>query len=418
VPTVISNWYTIRIEDASDPTIFDESVKEVTIISDEKYWQELDFSPPRYVSQIIQSKNSTLFMNIRSSILFSEDYGKSWQTVTSDLTDIGSITTDSLNQLYLASSKGIYRTTDYGHNWEALLDSIDYTWFTDFLIFEQYLYALADNFVYISEDYGGNWFKSYPSDSLHQIYLHKISRSPNGSLFLADSYKGVYRSTDNGTSWLVTNSGIGYNNGRSIAVNSDGVVFFGADHDTTIYKSFDNGDTWKSGNHIFTGDYSDMDIQFDSNNNVVINSYYYVSVSKDLGECWESLHSGSDAICITDKNTIILANKFKLYQSDYLVTAIESDEPKYPQEYILSQNYPNPFNPTTIINYELPNASNVKLIVYDVLGREVETLVNKTQHPGKHSVTFDASGLASGVYYYKIKTGTNYEQTRKMLLIR
>jgi len=102
-----------------------------------------------------------------------------------------------------------------------------------------------------------------------------------------------------------------------------------------------------------------------------------------------------------------------------LITNLDKKRNKiFPTESALSQNYPNPFNPTTIINYELQIKSDVKLIVYDVLGREVKILVNKTQHPGKHSVTFDASNLTSGVYYYKIKTGTNYEQTRKMLLLR
>jgi len=84
----------------------------------------------------------------------------------------------------------------------------------------------------------------------------------------------------------------------------------------------------------------------------------------------------------------------------------------------LSANYPNPFNPQTNINYQLGIASDVKLVVYDLLGREVKRLVNKTQQPGKYKVTFDASALASGVYYYKIKIGINFEQTRKMLLLR
>jgi Secretion system C-terminal sorting domain len=97
-----------------------------------------------------------------------------------------------------------------------------------------------------------------------------------------------------------------------------------------------------------------------------------------------------------------------------------------PESFILGQNYPNPFNPSTTINYEIGAAENlaaavepvqVKLIVYDVLGRKVETLVNKTQPAGKYKVTFDASNLASGVYYYRLKT-KEFEQTRKMLLLR
>jgi len=109
----------------------------------------------------------------------------------------------------------------------------------------------------------------------------------------------------------------------------------------------------------------------------------------------------------------------EFYYTGKLPTAIDDQKlSALPLKFSLSQNYPNPFNPTTVIDYDLPNISNVKLIIYDVLGREVKTLVNKTQQAGIHQVTFNASGLASGVYYYKIKAGTNYEQTRKMLLLR
>jgi len=83
----------------------------------------------------------------------------------------------------------------------------------------------------------------------------------------------------------------------------------------------------------------------------------------------------------------------------------------------LSQNYPNPFNPVTIINYELANSSNVKLTVYDLLGCEVKTLVNKNQTAGKHEVTFNASALATGIYVYKLTT-IQFSETRKMLLLR
>ncbi len=115
----------------------------------------------------------------------------------------------------------------------------------------------------------------------------------------------------------------------------------------------------------------------------------------------------------------------EFYYTGKLPTAISDDEPVLsPNRFSLSQNYPNPFNPQTIINYEVPVGANsyspphVKLVVYDVLGREVKTLVNKTQLAGKYKVTFDATGFASGVYYYKLKAGKDFEKSRKMLLLR
>lgn len=93
------------------------------------------------------------------------------------------------------------------------------------------------------------------------------------------------------------------------------------------------------------------------------------------------------------------------------------DEIETPQKFLISQNYPNPFNPTTQIRYELPEASKVTIKVYDLLGREISTLVNGRRSAGRHQETFDASSLSSGIYIYRIEAG-NYIQTRKMTLIK
>jgi Ni,Fe-hydrogenase III small subunit len=88
-----------------------------------------------------------------------------------------------------------------------------------------------------------------------------------------------------------------------------------------------------------------------------------------------------------------------------------------PGEYKLGQNYPNPFNPSTTISYSLPKAGDVKLVVFDMLGREVATLVNGFVDAGNHSVDFDASNLSSGVYMYKIQAG-DFTDTKKMVLMK
>ncbi len=83
----------------------------------------------------------------------------------------------------------------------------------------------------------------------------------------------------------------------------------------------------------------------------------------------------------------------------------------------LKQNYPNPFNPVTVINYRLSKKSNVQVIIYDINGRKIKTFVKQLQNAGEHSISFDATGLASGIYIYNLKTDM-FEQSRKMLLLR
>jgi hypothetical protein len=88
-----------------------------------------------------------------------------------------------------------------------------------------------------------------------------------------------------------------------------------------------------------------------------------------------------------------------------------------PNDFSLEQNYPNPFNPTTTINYSIPEAGNVEMKVYDVLGNEVTTLVNEEKAPGNYSAVFDASSFASGIYIYTLRTN-NFIQTKKMILMK
>jgi hypothetical protein len=88
-----------------------------------------------------------------------------------------------------------------------------------------------------------------------------------------------------------------------------------------------------------------------------------------------------------------------------------------PRTTMLYQNYPNPFNPTTLISYAIPTQSRVTLRVYDVLGRVVQTLVEETQNPGIYEARFDASALASGIYFYRLTAGA-FVETKKMIVLR
>jgi hypothetical protein len=89
-----------------------------------------------------------------------------------------------------------------------------------------------------------------------------------------------------------------------------------------------------------------------------------------------------------------------------------------PGKYSLSQNYPNPFNPRTVISYQLPVTSQVKLSIYNVLGQKVATLVNNKQVAGSHKVEWDATHFASGIYWYRLETDKGFMQIRKLVLLK
>ncbi len=102
---------------------------------------------------------------------------------------------------------------------------------------------------------------------------------------------------------------------------------------------------------------------------------------------------------------------------DTIVSVRELAAGEIPTDYILNQNYPNPFNPSTTIEFGLPKSDNVKLVVYDVLGREVAVLVNENLNAGYYKVNFDASNLSSGVYFYSLKAG-DFVSVKKLILMK
>jgi hypothetical protein len=102
---------------------------------------------------------------------------------------------------------------------------------------------------------------------------------------------------------------------------------------------------------------------------------------------------------------------------DSLLVGVEGTESLLPTQYSLSQNYPNPFNPTTTINFALPKAGDVSLVVYDILGRKVAELINGNLAAGYHTINFNASNYASGVYFYRLQAG-NFVSVKKLMLLK
>jgi hypothetical protein len=157
-----------------------------------------------------------------------------------------------------------------------------------------------------------------------------------------------------------------------------------------IFLSTDNGTTWLEKNQGFNTTPSVLSLYINNN---------YIYAGTENQSIWK--RTLSEIIGIQNISSII------------------------PSKYSLSQNYPNPFNPTTKIRFDVANgfpvgtSGNDKIVlkVYDVQGREVQTLVNESLKPGTYEVSFDGSRLNSGVYFYKLFTNS-YSETRKMLMIK
>jgi hypothetical protein len=126
------------------------------------------------------------------------------------------------------------------------------------------------------------------------------------------------------------------------------------------------------------------------------------------------------SICFTDENngTAVGTGGTILRTTNGGVSFVEEEQIfEIPTTYLLSNNYPNPFNPSTKIKYSVPQASQVQIKVFDVLGNEIETLVNEEKPAGTYELTWNAADLPSGVYFYQLKAGS-FIETKKMLLLK
>jgi hypothetical protein len=157
--------------------------------------------------------------------------------------------------------------------------------------------------------------------------------------------------------------------------------------------------------------------------NVTANSWFYTILNNP--NAVSNICSGVTAHCVNDTvrifqpggyTTVGTAN-FVVLGCGPTIVGNSTITSNVPSSYSLSQNYPNPFNPVTKIAFSLPKNSDVKLVVFDILGREVATLVNDYRTAGTHSIEFNASNLASGVYLYRIEAG-DFKDVKRMMLVK
>jgi hypothetical protein len=149
-----------------------------------------------------------------------------------------------------------------------------------------------------------------------------------------------------------------------------------------------------------------------------------VFISSNSGNDWEELNTGlgSNVIwCFTmNHNGQLFAGSYDtgdIYRSVSPTTSVENEINVFPSMMFLYQNFPNPFNPITRIMYKVNSPEIITIKVYDILGKEIKTLLSEYKQAGVYELEFDASDLPSGVYFYRI-ISENYSETKKMMLLR
>jgi hypothetical protein len=276
------------------------------------------------------------------------------------------------------------------------------------------VFAATDGGVFRSTNNGSNWtaVSSGLTDTL--VYALAVSGS---NLFAATAFGGVFLSTNNGANWSVT--GLKDTLLWSLAVFDTNL--FAGTLGRGICLSTDNGRHWKTVNTGLTNGSVSCFAGYSTNIFAATNGGVFLST--DGGTSWNAVnaglpigHVGTLAVVGTNLVAGTLDGAWRRPLAD-MVTSLQSSSSYIPTQFELQQNYPNPFNPTTTIRYALPARAHVTLFVFNTLGQQVATLVNDAQDSGYHDVRFDGSGLASGVYFYRLQAG-RYVDTKKFVMLK
>ncbi len=400
-------------------------------------------------------------------VVRSTDGGANWETLNNGLylTTIKKMVKIPSGDLYaVVDGKGIYKSTDDGISWNpvtikddqynlsildltatqsgVLLSSATFggTYITsNYVNWDPFTHPFTGNYAFITVAASTNGYlfggmangKIYRSplstddwtditDTLSSTHIYKIGVSPDGEVFvLADN--GVFRSTDNGDTWLNV-SGIPATYNFSIAFDPDGDIFIGGAGDGGgVYRSTDNGATWTNSKDGLTN--TGIWSLAVGNGKIYAGTYNGVFSSSDSGSTWHPMSGGLASgyiysLMITPSNHLLAGTRGSgIFESANVLTGITHESDNLPDKFSLQQNYPNPFNPTTEIKYSIAKTGIVRLTIYNVLGQKVRELVNKVQSAGEHLVEFNANMLSSGVYLYRLEEGGRV-QTKKMILLK
>ena len=374
------------------------------------------------------------------NIYLSKDNGSTWACIDSGLTtsDITSILVSNgvvyagaygniANATYgmYGSGSGIYTSSNKGASWKKAGPSLADTNIYAFAKLDSTVFAATwGGGVYASTDKGSSWLQT--NNGLSDMYVRTLGVMGT-DVFAGtgpDEFGksgGVFISSDYGQIWTQSNKGINNLFINSIISDSPNVYLGNSDG---VYSSADGGYSWSLANSGLTTTYINTFVVIHPNL-IVGTSGEGVFVSANNGNTWMPADTGlTDGYiyCFTVNGSKIFAGSSngEIWSRPIkeIVTSVNSKWQAYiANNFSLSQNYPNPFNPATTIRYELSAKSDVSLKVYDALGRLVATLVDGARPVGVHTVVFDGTKMASGVYLYQLKIG-NYISTRKMVLMK
>ncbi len=403
-------------------------------------WQRVWGPAPVTVESIVFDRHghgfaatSGLFFSGRG-ILRSTDAGMSWVAANTGLTDTNvsallvAPNGDILAGVWTmgsADSTCVFRSSDDGNTWSRLDSGLAGATVCWSIMAD----STGDIFVGVqggasavwrSADDGDSWVPTTPftPNGCNALAVH-----PDGTIFAGTLLTGMFRTTDKGDTWEEINNGLTNRFVYELLVTPQGVVFAGTGgfFSTGVFRSTDRGTSW-----VQTALDSVMisALAWNADGTIFAGTYGAgVFSSTDNGDSWVEVNSGLTHFHVTSLAISPVSFLFAgtdsggIFRSTNPIVSVSEEPMGRPVSCRLFQNYPNPFNPVTSIKFRIQNSEFTTLKVFDLLGRELTTLVNEIKDPGSYTVRWNASGQPSGVYLYRLQAG-NFVQTKRMIVLK
>lgn len=400
-------------------------------------WEQKNngFITTSYIPAIAVKGNNIYASNGRNLYL-SNDNGANWNVNRLDpysYPDVACVAANDSSIFVGCYNVGPFRSTNNGSSWDWVNNGAQPSVYS-IAINDTTIFAGTDRGVCISTNNGNSWTLSNNGLTFASNNDKVFGFAFNGTNTYVLTDSGVSVSTNNGTNWTAINSGLppAVYSTRAYCLAACGNVLFAGASDNSIYESTDNGTSW---NYCAFGSYTKyFSFLIPIGNNVLTwitgeSSFNpgQLYISTNLGKTWSTFRNGLPNTSTKYDITCLAVNGSNIYAGTTAagvwirplsdLTSIQDSPSPRPDAFALSQNYPNPFNPSTTINYSLPHSGNVKLTVYNILGSKVATIVDEYKPAGNYSVKFNASNLASGIYIYRLESGS-YISAKKLILLK
>jgi photosystem II stability/assembly factor-like uncharacterized protein len=368
-------------------------------------WQNiLNFNNIILNSVQFLNSNTGFITGSNGKILKTINGGQNWDSSTIGNVTYNSISFSNNSTGWVCGNNGsILKTSNTGINWVNQVSGTNFNLNSVTFLNTSTGFAVSDSGRILKTTNGGsNWIVNQPlvNWSYKDVYFLNtatgwaIGNKINGSWQNFYLEKIIIKTTDAGISWnnIYYQSTMMQTGGYMSIYFTDFQTGWIASTNDGILKTINGGINW------FT-DYPAND-----------NYYSIFFYNNETGWVTGGTSStGCGGTVVTTGNSLI---------------GIKNNNSNEPQFFSLSQNYPNPFNPSTTIKFDIPKSSRVQIAVYDILGREVQQLLNEEKKPGSYEITWDASDFASGVYFYKLmirQAGSStdeFNETKKMVLMK